>query len=367
MGKDKLQVTVLTAAEKDRWNTFVSKVPDFALMQTYEWGEFKEASGWQIARVAVEKEGQLVAGAQMFIRPMPFRLARIAYIPRGPLLDWQDKAVGSMLLGQLHKVARKQRAIVLKIEPPISRTAATGKMLQSYGFIPSEHTNQPSCTMIIDLTPDIDTILANMHKRTRYNIRYSARKGVKAHVGDESDLSVLYRLIQFTASRSGFPVRSLDYYKQEWQALARQGLAKLFLAFYEGEVIAFRMLAAFGGKAATLHSGSLSTHRELKPNELLMWKSIEWAKEQGCTSYDVWGIAEEVGELVSQGKPIPENQKGGLWGVYYFKRGFGGKVVYYVGAYDFVYSPLVYRLMNMGLTRLGSLDKLAQLTDRLKF
>jgi len=217
--------------------------------------------------------------------------------------------------------------------------------------------------MLIDLTLDTDALMANMQKHTRYNVRYSARKGVEIREGNEADLPTAYRLLQCTSERAGFPIRSFDYYSQEWRALAKQDLVKLFLAYYEGEIIAFRMPAAFGGKAATLHSGSLQPYLNLKPNELLMWTCIEWAKDRGCTSYDVWGITEEVGELTLQGKPIPGDQKGGLWGVYYFKRGFGGEVVYYVGAYDFIYSPLLYKLMGMVMTRLGSLDNLARLGD----
>jgi len=364
MQQANLQVTTLTAVARDRWNTFVSTWPHFALMQTYEWGEFKEASGWRVTRVGIEQEGQLVAGAQLLIKPLPLHMASIAYIPRGPLLDWRDEAMASLLLDRLHEIARDQRATMLKIEPPMLRMSEAEKLLQSYGFSSSEHTNQPLCTMIVDITPDTDTILANMHKTTRYNIRYSARKGVKIREGDEADLPTVYRLLEATAERSGFPARAFDYYQQEWRALVQDGLVKLLLASYDDEVIAFRMPAAFGGKAATLHSGSLGAYFKLKPNDLLMWKSIEWAKEQECTSYDVWGITEEVGKLVSQGEPIPQDGKGGLWGVYYFKRGFGGEVVYYVGAYDFTYSPLLHRLMDTGLGYLGSVDRLAKMTDR---
>jgi lipid II:glycine glycyltransferase (peptidoglycan interpeptide bridge formation enzyme) len=96
-----------------------------------------------------------------------------------------------------------------------------------------------------------------------------------------------------------------------------------------------------------------------------MWESIKWAKARGCTTYDVWGIPDEIGAHLYLGHPLPQNQTAGLWGVYRFKRGFGGDIVYYVGAYDFVYSPLLGRLMNAVLARLGSADKLAQLGDRL--
>jgi lipid II:glycine glycyltransferase (peptidoglycan interpeptide bridge formation enzyme) len=220
--------------------------------------------------------------------------------------------------------------------------------------------------MLIDLTPDAETIQSNMHKTTRYNIRYSERQGVVVREATEAEFDVFYQLMELTAQRAGFPERSRTYYREEWNALAPSGRVKLFLATYQGEALAARMPAAFGGKAATFHSASSDAHRNLKPNELLMWRCLEWARSQGCSAYDVWGIPNEVGEHVYQGKPLPEHPSGGLWGVYGFKRGFGGRVVYYLGAYDYVYIRPLHWLMNTTMTRLGSLDKLAQLGDRLR-
>jgi peptidoglycan pentaglycine glycine transferase (the first glycine) len=355
-----------SGATAEQWNAFVAQWPDFALMQSYEWGQFKEAMGWKVVRLAVERDGRLVAGAQMLIKPLLLGLASIAYVPRGPLLNWENEAAVQSLLSAVHGSARRHRAISLKIEPATSYSPEMQRRLQSYGFRRSNFNNQPQCSMLIDLTPDIDALLANMHKTTRYNVRYSARQGVIVREATVADLDTFYRMLEFTAKRAGFPIRSREYYRQEWNALALPGYVKLFLALYEGEVLATRMPAAFGGKAATLHSGSFDTHRKLKPNELLMWESLKWAKTQGCATYDVWGIPDEIGAHLHLGQPLPEEQKGGLWGVYHFKRGFGGDVVYYVGAYDFVYSPSLYWLMNVAMAQLGSLEKLAWLGDHLK-
>ncbi|GAB4534165.1 MAG: peptidoglycan bridge formation glycyltransferase FemA/FemB family protein [Anaerolineae bacterium] len=351
--------------ERDRWNAFVARWPDFELMQSFEWGELKKAQGWQVVRLAVEQNGQLVAGAQMLIKSLPLGLASVAYIPRGPLLDWEDESSVNALMSALHASARQYRAISLKIEPAIRYSSAIQQQLEAYGFRRSDFNNQPQCTMLIDLRPDTDTLLANMQKSTRYNIGYSTRKGVVVREATADDLDSFCDILEFTAQKAGFPARSREYYHQEWHALAPFGYVKLFLALYEGETIAVRMPAAFGNIAATLHSGSLSAYRKLKPNELLMWESMKWAKSRGCTIYDVWGIPDEIGEHEQAGVPLPEDQTGGLWGVYRFKRGFGGDMVYYVGAYDWVYSPRLHWLMDMTVSRLGSLDKLARLGDRL--
>lgn len=360
------RIIILTdEAERKRWNAFVAQWHSFEIMQCYEWGIFKKVLGWKVVRLAVERDGAWVAGAQMLIKPLPLGLASIAYIPRGPLLHWEDIAAAQTLLPALHAAARKHRAISLKIEPAIPFSLEAHRQLQAYGFRRSPFNNQPQCTMLIDLTPDEDTILANMHKTTRYNIRHSARQGVVVREATVADLDTFFRLIKFTATQAGFPARSYDYYRQEWDTLAPQGYLKLFLAICGDEVLAARMPAVFGRQAATLHSGSFDVHRNLKPNELLMWASLQWAKAQGCTTYDVWGIPDEIGANLCQGQPLPENQTGGLWGVYQFKRGFGGSVAYSVGAYDFVYSPLLYELMNTAMAQLGSLEKLAQWGDRL--
>ena len=363
----------------ERWNAFVSQSqwPDFELMQSYEWGQFKEALGWQVVRLAVERDGRPVAGAQMLIKPLPLKIYSIAYVPRGPLLlrggegDEEDEeneengVVAQRLVEAMHAVARRHRAIVLTIEPPFRYSPGAVQWLQARGFRRSRFDNQPQCSILIDLTPSLDDILARMHKTTRYNIRYSGRHGVTVRTGDAADLDTFYHLLASTARQAGFPIRSRAYYRREWEALAPGGYVRLFLALYEGEVLAMRLPARFGRRAATLHSGSSGVHRKLKPNELLMWESLRWAKSQGCTTYDVWGIPAEVGAHLYEGHPLPaeEAQKGGLWGVYRFKRGFGGEVVYYVGAYDFVYSPLMYRAMNLAMARLGSLERLARLED----
>jgi lipid II:glycine glycyltransferase (peptidoglycan interpeptide bridge formation enzyme) len=360
-----LLVNVLNATAREQWNSFVSRWPDFELMQSYEWGEFKQSLGWKVVRLVVERDGQWIAGAQMLIKPLLSGLISIVYVPRGPLLDWKDKAVVQTLLSSMHSLARQHRAIVLKIEPPIRYSPDMRQIFQSLGFRRSHFDNQPRCTMWIDLTFDLDTLFARMHKTTRYNIRFSARQGVTVYKATVSDLDTFYHLLELTATRSGFPVRSREYYRQEWDALAPHGYLELFLARYQDEILAVRIPAIFGNKAATLHSASSDAYRELKPNELLMWESLRWAKSQGCTIYDVWGIPDQVGEHLYKGYPLPEEPRGGLWGVYNFKRGFGGDVVYYVGAYDSVYSPFWYWTLNTAMTKLGSLEKLAQLGDRL--
>jgi peptidoglycan pentaglycine glycine transferase (the first glycine) len=350
---------------KEEWNAFVSRKPFFGLLQSWEWGEFKQRLGWKVCRIAVEKQGRLEAGAQVLIRTIMPGLPGIAYVPRGPLVDWQDKETTSALLAALHSEARKQGAVCMRIEPPLFHTPANHSCLRGFGLQYVDQSNQPRCSLIVRLPTDMKELLKVLPSSTRRNIRLAQRKGVNVEMGTADDLSTFYRLQEITGKRNGYSIRSPRYYEQEWQTFHPLDQAQLLVARYQGMTIGVRMPFRFGEHAASFHSGYLKEYANLKAGYLMMWTAMCWAKSSGCRTFDLWGIPEEVGELTVQGQSIPEGKKEGLWGVYYFKRAFRGELVYYVGTYDYVFSPRLYRWMVSVAGRMGSVDKLAKIMDRL--
>jgi lipid II:glycine glycyltransferase (peptidoglycan interpeptide bridge formation enzyme) len=68
---------------------------------------------------------------------------------------------------------------------------------------------------------------------------------------------------------------------------------------------------------------------------------MRWARSKGAEKYDLWGVPDENEESLETGFT---DRNDGLWGVYRFKRGFGGEVKRAAQAMDRVYNPLLYRL-----------------------
>lgn len=361
-----MQIRHMTASRREEWHAFVTQQPSFSLLQSWGWGEFKEKLGWKVFRTVVEKRGRIVAGTQMLIKPLPFGLGSVAYIPRGPLLDWQDNLVATTLLEAVHQIARQHEALFLRVEPPVLYTPETQLMLQQYGFQAVKDTNQPRSTLLLNLEADIETLFTNLPKKTRYHIRACQRKGVTYRQGDETDLPLFYQLMVATGKRGKFTVRPLAYYEHEFRTLARYNLAALFLADYRGETIAAEICFVFGQHGAAFHGASGDNHRTLPASDLLTWAGIRWAKQQGCQTYDLWGIPDEVGRLVTAGEPVPKDRQGDLWGVYYFKKGFGNKVVYYIGAYDYVYVNPAYAWLMKKIAYLRSTGALINFMDKLQ-
>jgi lipid II:glycine glycyltransferase (peptidoglycan interpeptide bridge formation enzyme) len=362
-----VQVTHMSAERREEWNTFVAQQPSFAFMQSWEWGDFKEALGWKAFRIAALKQGRIVAGVQMLIRRVPPGLVSLAYAPRGPVGDWLDEEITPPLLCELHRVARHHRAIFLRIEPPLLNGSPGAQALARHHFRRSSYTNQPRATLIVDLAQGLDQVMARMHHKTRYNIRYAAKKGVTIRVGGLEDLATFCSLMHITGRRGGFSPRAPDYYRSEWETFAAGERIRLLIASYQGETLAVNMSAVFGEHAAYLHGASSGEHGNVQPNYLLMWEAIQWAKAQNCRTFDLWGIPDEVGLAVYAGDDLPVSSRtDGLWGVYRFKRGFSNNVVLYMSAHDYVYSPPLYALVTNKLFNTGLLDRIAVRIDALR-
>jgi len=334
--------------DSEIWNSFVAASPTGHLLQSWQWGQLKAAFGWQAVRVGIEDRGRLVASAQVLFRslPLPFPCLSIAYIPKGPVLDFGNQETSEALLSAIHRLTCQKRAILLKIEPELPDGPAVVRQLQACGFRPSQQTIQPHSTIHIDLRADLDEILARMKSKKRYNVRLAGRKGVLVREGTADDLSVFYDLIELTGGRDGFAVHSREYYETVYRLFVPPGLARLFLATYHDKVIAGLMAFAFGQRAWYMYGASSDKERNRMPNHLLQWEAIRWAKERGCLTYDLWGIPDEVGREPERYEKTVTDRHDGLWGVYRFKQGFGGQVVRYVGAYDYVYRPALAWLYN---------------------
>ena len=352
-----VKIRLSTAEDDPDWGAFVATSPMGHLLQSPPWGAFKARFGWRPLRVLVEESDALprpriLAGAQMLFRPLP--LGTLAYVPRGPVVDPSNQELVTFLLSALHRVARREKAIFLKLEPHWEDDPSLDELLRSQGFRPSPRTIQPRTTLLLDLAADLDDLLARMKSKTRYNIRLAGRKGVVVREGSEEDLLTFCRLLQETSQRDGFAVHVREYYEEAWRRFVPRGMARLFVASYRGETLAGLMVFALGRTAWYLYGASSDRHRNLMPNHLLQWGAIQWAKARGCTTYDLWGIPDEVGRALARGEE-PEQGTGGLWGVYRFKRGFGGRVARTLGAYDAVYRPVLYGLGVRGLSVLRTL------------
>lgn len=319
-----------------KWNKTVAALPHPHILQSWEWGEFKSRYGWR-ARRFVWSGGE--AAAQILTRSALRGAVRILYLPKGPLLDWSNSRLCARVLDDLQALARRERAILIKLDPDLPTGANNQGELETRGWRFSPDQIQFRNTATLDLARDESEILAAMKQKTRYNIRLAERKGVRVRAGTEADWALLYRMYAETSVRDGFVIRAADYYRDAWGSFMRAGLAQPFIAEVDEEAVGGLVLFTFAHTAWYMYGMSRDAHREKMPNHLLQWEAMRWARAKGCDTYDFWGAPDEFVESDP------------MWGVWKFKEGFGAKAVTHVGAWDYAPWPRLYKLYTSVLPR----------------
>ena len=322
----------MTIVSLTEWNIFLENHPNAHLLQMGEWGELKAGFGWKPVRFILDSE----TGAQILFRRLPLGLT-LGYMPK-PVFSDQLSVMGDQFWREVDLICKKNRAVFLKVEPD---TWIDEFDLQLSTFKLSNHNIQPPRTIVISLEEDEEQILARMKPKCRYNIRLAEKKGVTIRTWD--DLPAFHEMMTVTGGRTNFGVHTLEYYQRAYELFHPKGTCELLVAEYEDTPLAALMVFAnpFGKRAWYVYGASNDEERNRMPTYLLQWEAIRWAKARGCEEYDLWGVPDENEETLEANF---EKHHDGLWGVYRFKRGFGGEIKRASQALDKIYMPLLYKL-----------------------
>ncbi|GAB4503672.1 MAG: peptidoglycan bridge formation glycyltransferase FemA/FemB family protein [Anaerolineales bacterium] len=330
------------------WNAYLNTHPDAHLLQTGEWGELKSAFGWEAVRLLPD-EGP---ACQILFRSLPLGVT-LAYLPK-PVFSHQSSVISDQsavsseqFWAEVDTVCKQRHAICIKIEPDAWETTAPTELRNTpYGLRLSPHNIQPPRTIIVDLHGSEDDLLARMKQKTRYNIRLAEKKGVSVRAWD--DLPAFHKMMQITGGRDGFGVHSLAYYRRAYELFHPTGMAELLVAEYQNRPLAALMVFARGQRAWYVYGASNDEERNRMPTYLLQWEAMRWARSRGAKEYDLWGVPDEEEETL---EAHFTERSDGLWGVYRFKRGFGGQIRRAAQALDRVYNLPLYWLYTQYVKR----------------
>jgi len=320
--------------EKDQFN----KVAIHPL-QSWEWGEFRIATGRKAIRLGVFDGQELKASFQLTVHPLPYLPYNLLYFPKGPMPD-------EAMLEALQKLGHQEKAVLVKLEPNVggpiaeidkaTKFQSVKEFLQKNGCRPGRPLFT-KYTFQLDLTKTEDQLLAAMKSKTRYNIRLAQRHGVKVTEDNSPSAFETYlKLTVETTKRQRFYAHTLDYHRKMWQTLQPAGIAHLLVAKYKNEPLVTWVLFTFNNVLYYPYGASTREYQSVMPSYAMLWEAIKFGQKKGCKTFDLWGTPGP--------KPDPKDP----WlGFHRFKEGSGAQLVEFVGTWDLVINPYLYQLYNL--------------------
>ena len=372
---------ILKEIDKETHVEFLKNYQTFSFLQLPCWVEVK--SGWKSKSVGWFDERKLVCVGLILIRNIPKTKWSLFYLPEGPVLD-PDYAKNVVdWLTPLRDFAKESGAFDLKLGPQVTintwsaatiKSAISDNVYRQFKDVDPDRVNpfgheigtklrnlggkqietdgegfgdvQPRFVFAIDVEGKNDEeLLTTFSQEWRRNIKKAEKSEVKVRQANFSDLETFHTLYKETAKRDKFTPRPLNYFKQMWKSLNENSnnLAEMRLYIAEQENIchAACLWVRVGKHVWYTYGASSTSGRELRPSNAIQWQMMRDARDAGASIYDMRGIAATL------------NEKSPLFGLLRFKIGTGGKVIQYVGEWDFVLKPLIYKAFRVALARRG--------------
>jgi lipid II:glycine glycyltransferase (peptidoglycan interpeptide bridge formation enzyme) len=288
-------------------------------LQTPAWGDFRKAMGIDVVRLN---------DWQLTFHNIPYTPWTVGYFPKGP------KPTQKMIKDLLN-IGRQKRAVFIQLEPNTT---------EKVHLKPSHHPLFTKYTFVLDLTKSEDELLAAMHRKTRYNIKVAQKHNVIVKEDNSSAAFKEYlRLTDETTSRQGFYAHNKRYHETMWKIMHDAGIAHLFTASFEDEVLSAWIIFVLGDTVYYPYGSSSRNHREVMAPTLLLWEIAKWAKQKGLKHFDLWG---------AMGPPSADGPDPGdpWYGFHRFKQGFNPRLVEFAGSFDLVIKPFLYSLYTLADT-----------------
>ena len=312
------------------WDDAAVRSPGGHVLQSAAWAEIREQQGWRAQFLRIRDP---LPVALVLWRALPFG-RQLAYVPRGPIIA--SAAELSPALDALTALARRSSAVFLKVDPELSPSEAAGP-LRSAGFRRGEDIQPVLATLVLDLAPDQDALLAALDKDTRWSVRQAEKRGVSVRdASGDADLRALYALYAETGQRAGFITRTWEYYRRMWGTLVAAGHARVRLAERQGKAVAGALVWRCGEREVYQSAATSDAGRSAYAAYALLWRCIIEARAGGARTFDFGGIPVDLAR-----KDDP------MYGPYLFKKGFGGVPRQFVGAHDVVPRALAYNAYRL--------------------
>lgn len=393
-----MELVILTEKE---FTKFALNHPLKSFVQTTQMGEIRKSKGWNVEYLGLKDNNKLV-GATLIVSLVRFLGKKEFYAPRGFLIDYNNQQLVTTFTKKVLDYVKKNNGFKLRIDPYIvykernrdgeiiegidnSRVVS---LLKKLGFTKSKTDEQLKWLYVLDIENKTEEdILKDMYPTTRNIIRKTLKTNIELKELGIDELPLFEKITVDTANRRGFSSKDLDYYKQMKELFkddVKYVVATIDLEKYintlkesldketdrlnklsdvkanEGKkkeinvtinslnknitkaenfikedsktiILSGAMFITYGDEIVYLFCGNYKKYMSFQAQYFIQWQMIKYGIENHYKTYNFYGIS----GIFDKNDPS--------YGIYEFKKGFGGQVVELLGDYETGCGP-IYKL-----------------------
>jgi lipid II:glycine glycyltransferase (peptidoglycan interpeptide bridge formation enzyme) len=325
-----------SAEEVSNWDAHVTGNPNGGnLLQSEAFAEVKQHFGWKPLHLVYET-ADYTSYNLVLEKSFPV-LGKLWYLIKGPDVAAVEDIPGIAAANAEFVKRAKLGVFAIKIEPDIILSEDAKRVIESAGLVKTHNLQPNDSTALLDVAPEENQLLRNLHSRGRNAVRRAIREGVDVHNVEptEENFRAMYGLMTTTVeAKSQVRVREYEYYRQFWTNFIDRGQGRLLFVYENGVPSVGAFVINYGRKGTYKDGGSLQKRSQYGDSHLVQWTAINQVKELGCTEYDFCGTPPSD-KLKDTTNPFH--------GLGLFKTSFSKTVTDFVGCYDQVVSPLKYK------------------------
>ena len=394
----------VTDIDPIEFDLFTNKQTNNHYTKTAAYGKFKQHDGYDYFLAGVKDDDQLVASAMILRKKITYLFSYYCYVPYGYAMDYTNKDLLSFMNEHIVKYVNDVlHACFLRIDPNICRLEheQDGK-LKADGFNNEWLTEQlindgfthlgynygysgnwmSRFTYVLNLSADIETIkkhIKNFNNHTKKN----QMRLVEVYEGKEEDLKILYNAQLELAKKDRFIPKPLAYFVDLYCTFGENAHLYIAKANLQGAyqnmlqerdrlqvtliattnsnkqkelvggieaisreitlmeengydvindyVLGAKLIIQTGDKVFNVHMYTYKLLPNFRAALALHTKAIEESKKRDAKSYDFEGVS---GSL---------DVNDSYYGIYDFKRSFGGDFLEFIGEFDYIINQNKYQ------------------------
>lgn len=314
---------IIDVTDKQKWDQFITSHPEANFLQSWDFYEFHQDRGNEVVRRAAVNDAGEIIGAYAGVVERAKRGKHLA-IAGGPILDWENRELVEAIFKDMETEGKKHKCVFVRVRPQLEAEQGV-KLLEDLGLKRAPMYLSVEYAGILDLNKDEDEILKGMRQRLRRALRKAEKNEITVEKStNPDDIKEFYNIQLQTAGRHGFVAFSEDFFTKQFKAFAKNGEAVLYIAKYNGEILAENFMIFYGNEASYHYGVSSELGTKLSGAPLLHMEAMRDARKRGIKRYNFWGI---VGEDETWHR---------FYGVSQFKRGFGVDELKYTPAHDII-------------------------------